>query len=210
MSMPLARRDSSVTPACESEPAFPKLFPGEQLESSRTDKSMERLSFEQLAVGQQWTSPSRTVTETDVVNFANFTGDHNPLHVDHEFAKNTPYRQPIAHGLMGLSWVAGLGSNSPSVETVAFAAVRNWEFSRPIFFGDTVHVLTEVIGKQDNAKRAGRVVWRMKLLNQRGEVTQHGEFETLVKVRHPVRRAAQPHFNPNSADSSKSDRRLES
>ena len=142
----------------------------------------DRLTFGDLEVGQQWTSSSRTITETDVINFANSTGDHNPLHIDHEFARQTPYRQPIAHGLLGLAWVAGLGSNSPKVDTMAFTAVRSWEFSRPLFFGDTVHVLTEVVAKQDNAKRAGRVIWGLQLLNQRGEVTQHGEFETLVRV----------------------------
>ncbi len=150
-----------------------------------------RLSFEELEIGQQWTSSSRTITETDVVNFANSSGDHNPLHIDYEFAKRTHYRQPIAHGLLGLSWVAGLGSNSPRVDTLAFTAVRNWEFSRPLFFGDTVFVETHVLGKQDDAKRAGRVIWGLKLINQRGEVTQHGEFETLVRVREPVRR---PHY----------------
>jgi acyl dehydratase len=150
-----------------------------------------RLAFEDLAVGQLWTSASRTITETDVINFANFTGDHNPLHIDYEFAKRTHYRQPIAHGLLGLSWVAGLGSKCPSVDTVAFTAVRNWEFVRPLFFGDTVHVETRVFAKQDDAKRAGRVLWELKLINQRGEVAQHGQFETLVRVRNPRRG---PHY----------------
>ena len=109
------------------------------LETSRMDGSMDnRLCFENLQVGQSWISPSRTITETDVVNFANSTGDHNPLHTDYEYAKRTHFRQPIAHGLLGLSWVAGLGSNHPSVNTVAFTTIRNWEFTRPLFFGDTV------------------------------------------------------------------------
>ena len=43
---------------------------------------MDALFFEDIAVGQSWTSPRRTVTEADVVNFATMTGDFNPLHVD--------------------------------------------------------------------------------------------------------------------------------
>ena len=77
------------------------------------------LYFEDISVGQTWTSPRRTVTEADVVNFATTTGDFNPLHVDYDYAANTPYRQPIAHGLLGLAWVAGLGSYFPHMNTVA-------------------------------------------------------------------------------------------
>lgn len=75
----------------------------------------EPLHFGDLAVGDHWTSFGRTVTETDVVNFAGMTGDYDPLHVDHEFARQTPFGKPIAHGLLGLSLVAGLASQCPSV-----------------------------------------------------------------------------------------------
>lgn len=151
-----------------------------------------RLTFERIPVGGSWTSPARTITEADVVTFANTTGDRNPLHVDYEFAKSTPFRQPIAHGLLGLSWVAGLGSHTPLVDTVAFVAIRNWEFLRPLFFGDTVHVRTTVLEKQANARRTGRVLWQQELINQNGEVTQQGVFETLVRVEQSGQR---PHFS---------------
>lgn len=141
------------------------------------------LYFEDIAVGQQWSSPRRTVTEADVINFATSTGDFNPLHVDYHYAANSHYRQPVAHGLLGLSWVAGLGSYSPSVQTVAFTAVRDWEFSRPLFFGDTVHVQTTCLEKIPSGRRAGRVVWQRKLVNQDNLVVQQGVFETLVEVK---------------------------
>ena len=178
------------------------------LDASRMDDSMnERLTFDQLQEGQSWTSPSRTITETDVVNFANTTGDMNPLHVDHEFARETHYRQPVAHGLLGLSWVAGLGSNSPAVDTVAFASIREWHFSKPLYFGDTVHVVTEVTEKQSDAKRVGRVTWKMQLINQRDEVTQVGNFETLVRVAKPAPKQAAPapHFLSKKSESKPSE-----
>ncbi len=52
------------------------------------------LYFDDLQVGQEWESPARTVTETDIVNFAGQNGDYNPIHVDHEFCKTTPFRRP--------------------------------------------------------------------------------------------------------------------
>jgi acyl dehydratase len=146
--------------------------------------------FEDLAVGQSWESPARTVTETDIVNFACQTGDFDPLHVDHEFARNTPFGRPIAHGLLGLSWVAGLSSQCPRAATLAFAAIREWKFLKPVFVGDTLHVVNEVVDRQAKGRRAGQVVWRRRLVNQAGVVVQEGVFETLVAVRATAERSA--------------------
>ena len=147
------------------------------------------LYYEDLSVGQVWVSPKRTVTETDVVQFAAMTGDFNPLHVDHEFAKDTHYRQPVAHGLLGLSWVAGLGSYFPFIRTLAFTAVRNWEFEHPLFFGDTVYVETTLLELTLSGRRAAKGVWQRKLINQSDQVVQQGTFETLVALRTPLNRA---------------------
>ena len=140
----------------------------------------ERLSFDELNVNDHWVSQGRTITETDVVNFAGMTGDFDPLHVDHEFAAETPFGKPIAHGLLGLSLVAGLGSQSPGVKTVAFISIRRWEFSRPVYIGDTVHAKTSVAELYPSGRRSGRVVWRRELINQHGDIVQSGIFETLV------------------------------
>ena len=153
----------------------------------------EPLYFEDVQEGQTWTSPSRTVTESDVVSFATITGDYNPLHMDHEYAKNTHFGKPIAHGLLGVSWVAGLGSNYPNMNTVAFISMRNWNFVKPMFFGDTVHVLTEVIEKIEKGRRHGRVLWLRKLINQNGDVVQEGTFETIVHTRRAA--VKRPHFS---------------
>ena len=149
------------------------------------------LFYDDIQVGQVWRSPRRTVTESDVIQFASMTGDFNPLHVDYDFAAKSHYRQPIAHGLLGLSWVAGLGSYFPSVQTLAFTALRDWEFSRPLYFGDTVYVETACQHKEPSGRRSGKVVWLRKLLNQSDQVVQQGRFETLVAIRRgPSRRRA--------------------
>lgn len=144
------------------------------------------LFFEDIEVGQKWVSPRRTVTEADVISFATMTGDFNPLHVDYDFASKSHYRQPIAHGLLGMSWVAGLGSYFPSVNTLAFVAVRNWEFLRPLYFGDTVYVETTCISCTPSGRRTGKVAWNRRLINQRDQIVQEGVFETLVAVQNPM------------------------
>lgn len=143
----------------------------------------EPLYYDELNVGDRWVSPARTVTEADVVGFANLTGDRDPLHVDHEYARQTPFRQPIAHGLLGLSLVAGLNINHPYVKTEAFTEIRQWQFLKPIYFGDTVRAVAEIVELGERKRRRGRVVWRRQLINQRDEVVQEGILETLVAVK---------------------------
>jgi 3-hydroxybutyryl-CoA dehydratase len=140
----------------------------------------ECLYLEDLEPGASWTSPARTLTETDIVSFAGMTGDFDPLHVDHEFAASTPYGKPIAHGLLGLSLMAGLSSTCPRVRTLALVRVEEWQFLRPIYVGDTIHAVTQVESIIPRGRRSGEVVWARKLVNQRGECVQAGKIVTLV------------------------------
>ena len=143
----------------------------------------EPLNFEDIGVGDVWRSPARTVTEADFVHFAGITGDFDPLHVDHEFARASMYGKPIAHGLLGLSFLAGLSSRSPAMCNIAFTEIRQWKFLKPIYIGDTVYVVTEVAEMHDKGRRSGRVVWNRQLINQDGAVVQEGILETLVATR---------------------------
>lgn len=141
------------------------------------------LAFEDVSVGDQWRSRHRTLTETDIVNFACMTGDFDPLHVDHEHAAESHFRRPIAHGLLGMAWVAGLGSHSPLVETLAFLGIENWEFRRPMYVGDTVYVVTDVLSKSESGRKNGCVRWHRTLCNQHDQIVQEGVFRTLVARR---------------------------
>lgn len=138
--------------------------------------------FDGVEVGQRFVSSGRTITETDIVNFAGVTGDYDPLHVDHEYCRHTPYGQPIAHGMFGMSLVAGLGSHAPCMNTAAFVQVVEWVFSHPIFVGDTLHVDTEVMRKEPSGSRRGLITWKRRLINQHGEIVQEGTTKTLVLV----------------------------
>ena len=164
----------------------------------------EPLFFEDLSVGDSWTSRGRTVTESDVVGFAGMTGDYDPLHVDHEYARQTPFGRPIAHGLLGLSLVAGLASQCPAVRTTAFLTIDHWEFRRPIYIGDTVRAVTEVIAKRPRGRRSGEITWRRRLVNQAGETVQEGQFVTLVSLATLPAAKAKPHENSPSSEAADS------
>jgi acyl dehydratase len=142
------------------------------------------LAFDDLAVGDEWESPCRTITEADVVNFAGLSGDFNPIHVDHERARKSPFRKPIAHGLLGLAVASGLTSHAPKVDTLAFLAIVEWKFLKPIAFGDTLRVITRVQALETRARgRRGVVTWHKRIINQAGATLQEGTTQTLVRNR---------------------------
>jgi len=140
------------------------------------------LYFEDVEVGQHWESPARTITQTDIVNFAGISGDFNPIHMDHEFAKTTLFHQPIAHGLLVLSVASGLGLHCPPMRTLALLGIREWQFRGAVFIGDTIHLRIEVLQKEPRPRgRRGVIHWQRQVLNQAGKVVQEGISMTLVE-----------------------------
>jgi acyl dehydratase len=95
--------------------------------------------FDELAAGDRFTTRGRTVTEADVVGFAALTGDHHPQHTDAVWSAASPFGERIAHGLLVLSYAAGLVPFDPE-RVVALRKVRDVVFKRPVRFGDTISV----------------------------------------------------------------------
>jgi 3-hydroxybutyryl-CoA dehydratase len=149
-----------------------------------TRQSWSVVTFDDLSVGDEWESPRRTVTETDVVIFAGLSGDFNPLHVDHNSSQRGPFGRPVAHGLLGMAIATGLITQAPRVDTMAFLAILEWRFLRPIAFGDTIHAISKVesLEPQVNGRR-GLVTWQRRVFNQDGILVQEGRTQTLVRAR---------------------------
>jgi len=142
------------------------------------------VTFDDLSVGDEWESPRRTVTETDVVIFAGLSGDFNPLHVDHKSSQHGPFGRPVAHGLLGMAIATGLITQAPRVDTMAFLAILDWRFLRPIAFGDTIHAISKVESLEPQANgRRGLVTWQRRVFNQDGILVQEGRTQTLVRAR---------------------------
>ncbi len=142
------------------------------------------LFFDDVEVGQEWESLGRTITESDIVNYAGLSGDFNPIHVDHEFAKTTPFRRPIAHGLLLFAIGSGLGLTAPPMRTLAFIAIKEWNFLAPVFAGDTIRVRSKVLGKQVRSRgRRAVITWQRQIVNQESKVVQEGVTQTLVEGR---------------------------
>jgi acyl dehydratase len=140
--------------------------------------------YEDIAVGEEYESPGRTVTEADIVIFAGLSGDYNILHTDAEFMKSSSFGERIAHGLLGLAIQSGLFMRAGTpFATVGLGALR-WKFKGPIKIGDTIRVRATVTAKQDGPKPdRGVVTLERQVLNQRGEVVQEGETDVVVERR---------------------------
>jgi acyl dehydratase len=148
----------------------------------------EPLYYEELDLGAECTSEARTVTAQDVLAFAELTGDRNPVHLDPEFARTTPFRRCIAHGLFGLALVGGMTADAPPTRTIAFLGLREWHFRAPIYIGDSIRVRSRVREKELQGRgRRGLIVTDVQIINQDGRVVQEGVTATLIETRGALR-----------------------
>jgi acyl dehydratase len=141
------------------------------------------LYFEDFEVGRTIVTVGRTVAESDIFDFAGFSGDYNQIHTDAEFAKDTPFGQRVAHGLLGLSIASGLAMRTGVLEgtVIAFREINNWKFINPVFIGDTIHVEMEVAETKALPRiGGGSVVITLDVKKQSGETVMKGNWTVLV------------------------------
>jgi 3-hydroxybutyryl-CoA dehydratase len=141
--------------------------------------------FDDFIVGEEAKTAGRTITETDIVNFAGITGDWNEIHTNAELAANGPFKQRIAHGALIFSIATGLsvrlGQTSDSV--IAFYGLDRLRFIKPTFIGDTIHVRQKVEGKTERNQQSGIITVLNEVINQRDEVVVSYTAKVLLKRR---------------------------
>lgn len=147
--------------------------------------SASTLFFDDLPVGEQFLTSSRTVCESDVLAFAELTGDHNSLHVDEAAAKNTPYGQRIAHGLLVASIANGQTTELDLLARLqpALRGILNFEceWPAPTFLGDvlvTRYEITEKVLTRSGTKGIATEV--RTVLNQNGTPVMISRSQLLV------------------------------
>ena len=139
--------------------------------------------FDDFAVGEEYITPGRTMTETDVVLFAAMSGDYNELHTSEAFGRTTQFGKRIGHGLLGLAVSHGLFFRLGLVEgtAIAFLGIDSWKFEAPFFLGDTIRVKVRVDEKTPSRSKPDRGVIRFffQVLKQDQSVIQSG-FKTIM------------------------------
>jgi 3-hydroxybutyryl-CoA dehydratase len=104
---------------------------------------LQTLYFEDLSLGQR-DAFEKTVMASDVVGFAEVSGDRNPIHLSEHFAAKTPFKTRIAHGLYTASLISALlGTRLPGPGAIYLS--QSLHFRAPVKIGDTVTVSVEVV-----------------------------------------------------------------
>jgi 3-hydroxybutyryl-CoA dehydratase len=121
-------------------------------------------------------SLSRTISNDDIRAFANATGDHNPLHLDEEFAQQTRFGRRIAHGMLSASLISAVIANDLPGQGSIYLG-QTLQFVAPVFPGDTVTARVTVISIREDKPI---VKLETVCINQRDEVVIRGEAIVLV------------------------------
>lgn len=131
---------------------------------------MQGKTFDQLKVGEQ-ADFSKTVSEADVYLFAGITGDFNPAHINEAYARDTPFKSRIAHGMLVAGFVSNIiGTQLPGPGTIYMQ--QELTFLAPVYIGDTISARVEVVELVQEKKR---VRLKTTCVNQEGKPVLEGE-----------------------------------
>ena len=118
----------------------------------------------------------RTIGDDDIRAFADASGDHNPLHLDEEFAKQTRFGRRIAHGMLSASLISAVIANELPGEGSIYLG-QTLQFVAPVFLDDTVTARVTV-----SSIREDKPILKLETVctNQRNEVVIRGEATVLI------------------------------
>ena len=145
--------------------------------------------FEDLIIGHTVTTAKHTITEADIVNFANVSGDHFYAHVDETSLDGTIFEKRVAHGYYLLSKAAGLFVDPKKGPVLLNYGVEEARFTKPVYPGTTVGVRLTVKEKVEQEKRSeddirkGIVKFYVDMYDNEGESVAIATILTMVKLR---------------------------
>ena len=146
---------------------------------------MTLMYFEDYVVDAVTTSRGRTITETDIVNFAGLSGDFVELHMNEEYARRGPFGRRIAHGALMFSISTGMMIQMTTHQEaiVAFYGVDKLRFVAPVFIGDTIHVTRKVVEMQKKNAERGVIAFENTVLKQDGATALVYIARLMVKTK---------------------------
>ena len=145
------------------------------------------LYYDDFEVGKEFTTRETTLSQKQVDQFAELTGDLNPLHINEEFAGKTIFGKRIAHGMLVLSLALGLwyGEDITRSSIIALVGLNNVSFKAPTFPNNKLHLVSRVLKKRLSSSRpgAGIVTFRDQMQNEKGDVVMEAERTLLLKMK---------------------------
>ncbi|MFP8490264.1 phenylacetic acid degradation bifunctional protein PaaZ [Gracilimonas sp. Q87] len=161
-------------------------------ETRETEKHPFQKYYEELEIGEAMTTEKRTVTEKDVKEFAELSGDHFYAHTDPEAAARSLFGKIVAHGYFVLSATAGLFVDPNEGPVMLNYGLENLRFVAPVFPGDTIQA--KLILKRKNVRQQkkddkfpfGVVYWDVEVTNQDNTLVAEYTILTLMKRKHKL------------------------
>ena len=148
---------------------------------------MAGLWYEELDGGMVIEHPQRrTVTEMDNILFNSLTLNPQPLHIDEEFSKSSPHGTRIFNAVFTLGLVTGIPVFETTLgTTIGQLAFEEITFPKPVFHGDTIHVVTTILDKRPSSSRPGEGIVRFEHrgMNQRDELVCYVRRVALMAMR---------------------------
>jgi 3-hydroxybutyryl-CoA dehydratase len=140
-----------------------------------------RKPFGDLTVGASMESPSRVITQELINQFAEISGDFNPVHVDRAFAEQTAYKSTIAHGALVLSVATGLASELGIAKLKVIFSSLEMRFVRAVKPGDSIRIIMTLKDSERlERQRAYQATVDVEIKNQNNKVTQEGIWILLI------------------------------
>jgi len=143
--------------------------------------------FEELSIGETLITRKRTVTEADIVNFANVSWDHFYAHVDHTSLEGTMFEKPVAHGYFILSAAAGLFVDGKKGPVLLNYGIEECRFTKPVYAGSTIGVRLTVKEKIKQEQKEGDdipkgiVKWYVEVYDELNETVAVATILTMVR-----------------------------
>src|SRR5271167_4713271 len=140
--------------------------------------------FEDLAVGERFVIPSRTMTEAHFAAFQTISADNHPIHYDVEYCRERGHPGPLAHGFQILAFTAAGASTFAHAVGDALIAFteQSSKFLKPVYPGDTLYPVLEISALTPQ-RSTGVVTLAATVHNQRGELVLSGEQKILLRKR---------------------------
>ncbi|MBX2904565.1 MAG: phenylacetic acid degradation bifunctional protein PaaZ [Taibaiella sp.] len=158
---------------------------GKQFE---TDKHPFKKYFEELAIGETLVTAKHTVSEADITNFANVSGDNFYAHMDATSLEGTIFEKRVAHGYFILSKAAGLFVDAKKGPVLLNYGIDECRFTKPVYPGMTIGVRLTVKEKTAQEKKTpedvakGIVKWLVDVYDETGETVAIATILTMVKM----------------------------
>lgn len=135
---------------------------------------MNKKTIDMIEVGDK-ASFSKTITETDVYQYAGITGDFNPAHVDQIYAAASIFQERVAHGMLTAGLISTvLGTRLPGPGTIYLS--QELKFVKPVKFNDTITAEVEVVEK---ASEKNKLKVATRCINQKNELVLTGQAELM-------------------------------